>query len=314
MNNFINKTFIVNMDKDIIRFNKVKSECDKFNIKFERFKAYDGNLLTTKEKNKYITKFCKYFCSNSIIGCGISHIKIYENIIKNNYSNTLILEDDIYFTDNFHQILNDALTELPNNYDILYLGSFGLSNIKSYYDYNNLFKIFNIFKNNTINNHQYNTIYKPEYALGTYGYIISYNGCKKILNIIKKLNYHIDFTIAFNNNKLNIYGTKEKIIYQKNEDSNNCNMLGFPRIFNYYLNNIYDQNNIPYSYVFNITLLKLFNININLWLIIFFLFALLNNKYINIFIIVYILKDFNKHFFIIYILGIIINIIIKNKL
>lgn len=312
MNKKIDKTYIINMDKDIIRLQKVKIECEKMNIKFERFKGCEVKILSNEEKNKYLTNFCQNFCTNGIKGCGISHIKIYENIIKNKYKNTLILEDDVYFTDNFHNILNEALNELPEDYDILYLGSFGLSNIKTYYDYNNIFKIFSLFKKK--NNKEYKTIYIPEYALGTYGYIVSNKGCEKLLNIIKKLNYHIDFTIAYNNNKLNIYGTKEKIVHQKNEDSNNANLLGFPIIFNYYLNNKYDENNLPYSYIFNVSLIKILNIDINLWIIIFLLLGLLNNKYINIFIIIYILKDFKKNFLIIFLLGIIINKIIKKKL
>jgi len=307
-----NKTYIINMDKDTHRLSKVTAECDKMNIKFDRFVGCDVNLLSDIEKNKYITKLCSLFCSNSIIGCGISHIKIYEEIIKHKYNNTLILEDDIYFKDNFHNVLNEALLELPHDYDILYLGSFGLSNIKPYYDYNNIFKIFNLLKNRNIK--EYKTIHVPEFALGNHGYIISYEGCKKILNIIKKLNYHIDFTIAYNNDKLNIYSVKEKIVFQKNEDSNNAELIGFPKIFNYYLNNIYDQNNIPYSYVFNVTLFKLYHININIWIILFFIFGLTNNKYINIYIIIYILKDYNKNFLVIYLLGLIINKIIKKKL
>lgn len=308
----INKTYVINMDKDIIRLNKIKIECDKMNIKFDRFRGCEYKLLLNEEKNKYLTNFCKIFCTDGIIGCGLSHIKIYEEIIKNKYKNTLILEDDIYFEDDFYNVLNDALNELPKDYDILYLGSFGLSDIQSYYDYNNIFKIFNLLKNKE--KKEYKTIYIPEYALGTYGYIISNNGCEKLLNIIKKLNYHIDFTIAYNNNKLKIYGTKKKIIYQKNEDSNNSELLGFPKIINYYLNNIYDQNRIPYSYIFNVSLIKILNININLWVIIFLILGLLNNKYVNIFIITYILKDFNKNFLIIFLVGLIINKIIKKKL
>ena len=52
MNSFIDNIYLINMDKDNDRLNKVIHECNKFNIKFQRFSGIDANKLSIKEKNK----------------------------------------------------------------------------------------------------------------------------------------------------------------------------------------------------------------------------------------------------------------------
>lgn len=307
MNSFIDNVYIINMDKDSERLKKVTKECNKFNIKFKRFSGINSNKLSKEEKNKYITKFCQTYCTNGMIGCGLSHIKIYEDIINNNYNNVLILEDDVYFVDNFHHILNNAVKEIPNDYDILYLGSIGSSSKETYYDYNYFLKLLNN-KNKIKNN--YKNIFCPEFPLGTHAYIISNKGCKNILNTIPKVNFHIDWQISLNNKNLNIYATNEKIVYQLWEESNNSNMLSFPKYPNMLLNNVYDTNKIPYSYIFNVSFIKILNINIKLWHIIFFILGLFNIKYLNLFIIMYFLIDFDSNTFFIFLFGLLINYIV----
>jgi GR25 family glycosyltransferase involved in LPS biosynthesis len=56
MEKYVDNVYLINMDKDTERLIKVTKECKKFNINFERF--------------------------NGIIGCGVSHLKIYEDAIK----------------------------------------------------------------------------------------------------------------------------------------------------------------------------------------------------------------------------------------
>jgi glycosyl transferase family 25 len=292
MNKFVDNVYVINMDKDKQRLELITKECQKFNIKFERFTGIDATMLTKKEKSKYITDYCNNFCPNSIIGCAISHIKIYEDIINKGYKNALILEDDIYIDDDFYDILNKAFEELPDNYDILYLGFLNFINYKE-------------------NNNKFKNIYIPKIPLGTHAYIISNKGCKKLFKYLtKNIFFHIDWIINFNMNKLNVYTTKKKIIYQTWNDSNNSNLTSFPKYINLVLNKYKINNDIPCTYFFNLSYIKLFNINITLWIIIFFIFGLINNKYLNLLILLYFLIDFDLIFFLVLFLGLIINIII----
>jgi GR25 family glycosyltransferase involved in LPS biosynthesis len=303
MNKLIENIYVINMDKDTDRLNNIYKECNKNNIKFERFTGIDAGELSIKDKNKYVTKFCQKFCTNSMIGCGTSHIKIYEDVIKKKYKNVLILEDDVYFIKNFHKKLNEALEELPKDYDILYIGAVGLSNKKTSFDFNLIFKLISNKNNNNKQDTNYKNIFCPIFPLGTHGYIISNQGCKKILNIFNKVNYHIDFQINYNNKNLNIYATNKKLVHQDWKDSNNSDMLSFPKYPNILLNKFYDCNNVPYSWIFNISLIKICNISIKLWHILFFIFGIINYKYLNIIIFIYFIIDFDFNSFIIFLLG-----------
>jgi glycosyl transferase family 25 len=310
MNSFIDNVYVINMDKDTNRLDKVTKECTKFNIKFQRFPGVDPKTLSKKEKKKYITKFCQKYCTNGMIGCGLSHIKIYEDVINNNYNNVLILEDDIYFKDNFHSILNNALDELPNDYDVLYIGYFGLSSEHTYYDHNYLLKILS---NKKTEKNIFNTIYCPEFPLGTHAMIISNKGCQKLLQIMNKMYWHIDWQISFNNKDLNIYATNKRIVHQLWAESCNSNMTSFPKYPNTLLNNIHDNNRVPYSYYFNVSLMRIDSIIFKLWHIIIFILGLLNIKYLNLFIIIYFIIDFDFDSFLIFLFGILLNILFNYK-
>ena len=56
------------------------------------------------------------------IGCALSHLEVYKDILKEGYKNALILEDDITLDPEFRGQLTQSLEELPENWELLYLG------------------------------------------------------------------------------------------------------------------------------------------------------------------------------------------------
>ena len=172
-----------------------------------------------------------------MIGCGLSHLFLWQDAIKKNYKNILVLEDDVYFIDKFYEIIHNTMKELPEDYDILYLG---------YKD-----SVCEAPKDTS-----FNYIYKPYFPLLTHAMIISNKGLNKLLKLITNIDDHIDWSIAKHKDELNIYATKTKIIHQIWKSSNNSSMVKFPKLVNYYLDQIYDCNNIPQSYEYNFQLYK----------------------------------------------------------
>ena len=314
MEKYVDNVYLINMDKDTEKLDNVTKECKKFNINFERFCGVNPLNLSKEELDKYVTKTCQNICPNGLVGCAISHMKIYEDALKNNYKNILVLEDDVYFTDDLYEELDKAMSELPENYDILYIGCNGLSNKKQVFKLDLLFIIelflSNINNNKKITNNKY--IHVPKFALTTHAMIISNKGCKKLLNVIGKISYHIDMTIAFKNNELDIYATDKKLAYQIWGESSNSN-ISFNLINNYLLN-IKDHNDTPYSYILNMYVIKIYNTNISLLDIIFFFLGIFSyiNKYLFIFLLIFLIINQKISFLISYLIGYLIIFIPNN--
>lgn len=318
MEKYVDNVYLINMDKDTKKLDKVTKECKKFNINFERFCGVNPLKLSEQELDKYVSKTCQNICPNGIVGCAISHVKIYEDALKNNYKNILVLEDDVYFTDDLYEVLDKAMAELPEDYDILYLGCTGLYEKKTVYKLDLLFIIqllvSNTYTSTNTNKIKNKSIHVPKLPLATHAMIISNKGCKKLLNVIRKISYHIDLTIALKNNELNIYVTEKQLAKQTYKYSNNSDISS-----NYLLNNILlnikDHNDIPYSYFFNMYVIKISNEkNITVLDIVFFLLGIFSyiNKYLFIFLLVLLIINQKTSILISYLIGYLMIFIIFN--
>lgn len=84
------------MDKSKDRLENMEKQIPKLGRQFKRIPAVDGSKLSKKQLKKYTTKFCRYFCSKSMIGCFLSHKKTWQTIVNNNDAYALILEDDCH--------------------------------------------------------------------------------------------------------------------------------------------------------------------------------------------------------------------------
>ncbi len=110
MQNF--KIYILNLKSDKNRRENIINELKKQNISnYEIIEAVDGNKLKQNEIDLSISKNKKFInpintnMSKSEIGCALSHIKIYREIINCNLDFALILEDDAIFINKFTENL-----------------------------------------------------------------------------------------------------------------------------------------------------------------------------------------------------------------
>ena len=297
MNNYVDNVYLINMDKDKKRLESVTKECNNVNITFKRFPGIDVNNLSKEILDKYIPKEIQEYGTNGLIGCGLSHLFIWKDAINKNYKNILVLEDDITFTDDFNEYFINVIKEVPEDYDILYLG------------YKDIIC-------NPPKDCSYNHIYKPIFPLQTHAMIISNKGLKKLVNIINKIQYHIDWLIAFNKNKLNIYTSQKKIVNQIYKNSSNSNLKKFPKIVNSYLDNIYDCHNIPLSYEINFQLYKYKKYIITRMTYIILNLGIFASFHYNILFLclLYFIYDYDKFHLIIFLLGYILGSIFKNTM
>jgi len=115
--NFINtrikKIFVINLADNTIRRNYILLLMKKYNINFslvvvnrinDKIHSIVGNTKITKDE----------------LGCTLSHLWCLREIIKNNYENAIIFEDDIIFHKNFKEMFMEIF---KNDYDFLLLGA-----------------------------------------------------------------------------------------------------------------------------------------------------------------------------------------------
>ncbi len=114
MQNF--KIYIVNLKKDKKRKKNILREIKKQNLKNYKFiDAIDGNKLKNNQINLLISKNKKFLnplntnMSKSEIGCALSHIKIYKEIVRSKIDCALVLEDDAIFLREFTKNLKEFI-------------------------------------------------------------------------------------------------------------------------------------------------------------------------------------------------------------
>lgn len=145
LNETFDNIYIITLKRSADRHSIFKERLNGLN--YEIFWGVDGQKLDVEklekeglydpEKARAIQKDLNLEpagLSKSVLGCALSHIGIYKDVIKNGYEKVLIFEDDITVDHSKDQFLRKALGELPSDWELLYLG----------YLYNNNTRTFNI--------------------------------------------------------------------------------------------------------------------------------------------------------------------------
>lgn len=107
VNDYFDKIICINLDRRTDKWAECQKQFDKFGLTVERFSGHDMAGSVGWGNN----------------GCTASHRGVLELICHHKWKRTLILEDDFHIrhTD-FHQMFSDMIGEVPNDWDMLYLG------------------------------------------------------------------------------------------------------------------------------------------------------------------------------------------------
>jgi GR25 family glycosyltransferase involved in LPS biosynthesis len=137
--------------------------------KYYFLEAYDGqNNQIIESFNKIKQKKNIPIVSSGHFACLLSHIKAIKLAIKYNYEHIMILEDDVFFCDNFINKLNDLMVP---EFDIMYLG--GITSKKKFFSPHWAFS-----NGNKI--------------MGAYGYILNKKMFNDIISGLEKLEQYVD--------------------------------------------------------------------------------------------------------------------------
>ena len=224
----INKIFVINLDRQNERWkliqeelNKIKVQNKKSLINFtERFSAIDAknqSINTIKINHSYKLedqyfvdpnpellniireKEIKIDLTKQEIAVALSHVSIWDKIIKENIHSGLILEDDIYFENKFSNKLNSLWKEIVESkieFDLIYLS-------------------FKKVDHNPDIKQISNNLSVPNRGVWWFsGYILSNKGAKKLREKLPIIG-PVDLWINHKFNELEVYMCNDSIISQK---------------------------------------------------------------------------------------------------
>lgn len=110
------KVFVIHYKKLTERKPHILDQFKKHNITDYEFIEIDRDELHDHDISMFQENYSK--CQ---IAISLSHFYAYKQI-SDNYEKALIFEDDVILSDKFESIFNNYMKELPEHYDMLFLG------------------------------------------------------------------------------------------------------------------------------------------------------------------------------------------------
>lgn len=222
----ISKVYYLNLDRRPDRRDFIESELRKislFNNKCERYSAIDGRFIHPRSiDSDLLTENATEDClldnitayglsiNQGSLGVLLTYLKLFEQISLLD-SPAITVEDDTVFNDDFDESLVKVLEELPEDFDLCYLGHGDTHVIRFPYSEN---------------------LSIPSGVVTCLpALIISPKGAKVLLSVLRGLDNQIDTALYLRLDKLNCFITNTRLVTVKNEfktdiqGNSNCKKL-----------------------------------------------------------------------------------------
>jgi GR25 family glycosyltransferase involved in LPS biosynthesis len=174
----IDQYYMCHYQKLVERKVYVENVVSKYNIELNWILDYDKEVLDEVELTKsfpflYSDKNGQKL-SKAEISLVMKHYFAFKDTVEKNYENVVVFEDDIILVDDFDKKLSDYINQLPEDYDILWIGT--CCNLHVPQTNSNL----NVY----LNRHG---------SRCTHAYVISKQGCQKLLDFFHTIYQPIDW-------------------------------------------------------------------------------------------------------------------------
>ena len=118
--------FYINLDKDADKRKTMEQKISEMGLPLVRFPAIYGKNVDKSILGDIFTSRYLSSVNDGIIGCALSHVSIWKKIVTDNLKDTIINEDDVVFSDDAMSQLQKLYSNLPPDYDIIYIGCSGV--------------------------------------------------------------------------------------------------------------------------------------------------------------------------------------------
>lgn len=96
----VNKNFVISLERRKDRwfefYRKSKEACI---TEYEKWDASDGQSIKLDDEVRFLFRNDTYKIKRGVIGCAMSHYKLWKHCYENNIDNILVFEDDVFFTE-----------------------------------------------------------------------------------------------------------------------------------------------------------------------------------------------------------------------
>lgn len=161
--------YIISLPKASLRRAKINLMLKRFNISYSFIEGVNGWKLDVdnlKRQGILATSYQPNSFNPGHLGCYLSHLKVYSEMIKRNHKSAIILEDDVCLKLDFVQRLQHLEKHCPQEYDLIWLGYHS----QEYW-----------YKNNHKQDFDSQLCFSKG-ALGTYAYLINSNYAHSLLH------------------------------------------------------------------------------------------------------------------------------------
>lgn len=114
--------WIANLERSQDRRQFMQQQLEAMNLEYNFISATDGKNLTQNDLQKYSKKLAlkekKRELSTGEIGCALTHANMYQRMIDHGIDEVLILEDDIFITQDLLNILHQR-RKFPQDWEVI---------------------------------------------------------------------------------------------------------------------------------------------------------------------------------------------------
>lgn len=162
--------YVINLDRSTERYKDfcIRIPKDWPFVKIQRFSAVDGNKVPVPTWWKGL---------KGAWGCFLSHKAVIEKCLNEGIQSVLLLEDDAVFCEDFTEKMKKLFSELPKNWEVLYLGG---NHLKRREAFPQPFS---------------ESLSEPHNVNGTFGWALQGNGLRKVYEYLISIDWPRAHTI-----------------------------------------------------------------------------------------------------------------------
>lgn len=200
--------YYINMRDRTDRRINMKQRLSEMGINAIRVEAVSGGEIGNVHLN---FGEVKKRLNNAEIGCFLSHHNLYKQILEDGHETALILEDDCLFLEGYKDVVEQALKDIPNDWDMLYLGQANYDSIKIAQSPE--------LKTHAIKDNVSGRLYKASRCWLTHAYVVNKKCLPYLIEGTKVLYASIDGVLADLQENLNVYAIYPNIVKQDGTQS-----------------------------------------------------------------------------------------------